>query len=187
MTAAGGAGRKRRRVGRSVPEREILERIARMGYTACKLKRARPSYYAIKDGSGAVVRVRIEVITIVPNPDGSGGILTCCAIQVATFVPKERRRPSGVQKRERGGPRAGKADAVVDFEPIRERYSEYEFGGGQALRVKVVAVRITKSGSFSEGGEPVYDVETKDIIKIGYRGKCNVCGRDLTAGHNDHG
>ena len=183
---ARGAGRKRRKGGLAVPEKEILARIASMGYETCRTKRTRPSYYAIKDGSGAVMRVWTAVGTVVPKSDGSKSNTIGIIVHTTAFVPKEHRRPRDHQNHEQGEPPIGKTEVGVDFEPISERFSEYELGSGEVLRIKAAAVRITRSGSFSPDGEPIYSVKTKEIVKSKDGCKCSNCGRILTTGKKDH-
>ncbi len=52
----------------------------------------------------------------------------------------------------------------VEFEPERELFNTYILEDGTKLRFKAVVSRITRLETYKEDGEPVYMVQSSNIV-----------------------
>ncbi len=52
----------------------------------------------------------------------------------------------------------------LDFEPLKESWNEYRCSDGSYVKIKLVVARITKLNKRSDSGEPVYVVNSSNVV-----------------------
>ena len=146
-----------------IPEEEIQNNLADMGYIMVKPKALYPSYYKLNDGT--IVRALININYLIPDPQSPQGFAINSTNAVSAFVPKEKRRPELYQPYIPAELLKDPIDDDVDFEVLRENFSVYELSNGMVLSVKTVVGQVTKTKYYNASGEPVYNINTNPIIK----------------------
>ena len=53
---------------------------------------------------------------------------------------------------------------LVDFETLREEYNSYKLSDGSIIRMKTVVTNIIRTEEFTPGGEPVYIVNSQNVL-----------------------
>ena len=53
---------------------------------------------------------------------------------------------------------------LVDFETIREEYNTYKLSDGATVRMKTVVTSIIRTQEFNPDGEPVYIVNSQNVL-----------------------
>lgn len=56
------------------------------------------------------------------------------------------------------------AGTLVDFETVREEYNTYKLSDGSTIRMKTVVTNIIRTEEFSPAGEPVYIVNSQNVL-----------------------
>ncbi|MFQ5663408.1 MAG: hypothetical protein ACE5HL_06225 [Terriglobia bacterium] len=54
----------------------------------------------------------------------------------------------------------------MEFQPTREDWSEYQVEDGFTVRIKLVVSSILKTGERDPQGNPVYIVQSTNIVKV---------------------
>lgn len=54
----------------------------------------------------------------------------------------------------------------LEFEPLRESWNEYRCSDGALVRVKLVVAKITKLDRRTATGEPVYLVNSSNVVGV---------------------
>jgi hypothetical protein len=53
---------------------------------------------------------------------------------------------------------------LVDFETVREEYNTYKLSDGSMIRMKTVVTSIIRTEEFTPSGEPVYIVNSQNVL-----------------------
>jgi len=53
---------------------------------------------------------------------------------------------------------------LVDFETVREEYNTYKLSDGATVRMKTVVTSIIRTQEFNPDGEPVYIVNSQNVL-----------------------
>ena len=53
---------------------------------------------------------------------------------------------------------------LVDFETVREEYNTYRLSDGSTIRMKTVVTNIIRTEEFTPSGEPVYIVNSQNVL-----------------------
>jgi hypothetical protein len=53
---------------------------------------------------------------------------------------------------------------LVDFETLREEYNSYKLSDGSIIRMKAVVTNIIRTEEFTPSGEPVYIVNSQNVL-----------------------
>jgi|SRR5262245_14162385 len=56
------------------------------------------------------------------------------------------------------------AGTPADFETLREQYNSYKLVDGSTIRMKTVFTNIIRTEEFTPGGEPVYIVNSQNVL-----------------------
>ncbi len=54
----------------------------------------------------------------------------------------------------------------LDFEPLKESWNEYRCADGSYVRIKLVVAKITKLDKKNPAGEPVYIVNSSNVLAV---------------------
>ena len=54
----------------------------------------------------------------------------------------------------------------VDFNVIKEDWNEYSLKDGTKLKIKLVLVKVKRSNKYDQFGEPLYMVQSQNIVKV---------------------
>ncbi len=54
----------------------------------------------------------------------------------------------------------------LDFEPLKESWNEYRCSDGSYVRIKLVVAKITRLNERTETGEPVYVVNSSNVLAV---------------------
>ncbi len=55
---------------------------------------------------------------------------------------------------------------LVDFETVREEYNSYKLSDGSIIRMKTVVTNIIRTEEFTPSGEPVYIVNSQNVLVV---------------------
>jgi len=54
----------------------------------------------------------------------------------------------------------------VDFEAVREEWSEYRLKDGATLKVKLIVLGILRTNQYDHLGKPVYIVSSQNVVRV---------------------
>jgi len=54
----------------------------------------------------------------------------------------------------------------VDFDTIKEEWNEYKLKDGTSMKIKIVLVKVVRGDNYDQFGDPVYMVNTQNIVKV---------------------
>jgi len=139
-------------------EREIDIKIKRLGYTPFKVKKEKPSFYKLEDGS--ILKVLSIVNAIILNEKKPNAISVDAQNVVSAFVPKKLHgepvtKPVSI-------PEASKKLDIEDleFDVIVEPFNEYRVAGKYTLKLKTILNQVNRSKLLNNIGQPIYLINT---------------------------
>lgn len=147
-----------------IPDEEIQSHIREMGYISATPRAIYPSYYKLNDGT--ILKALVTVNYLLPDPRQPDGFNVNTTNILSAYVSKEKRRPQQYRPFTQAEITSSIIDEDVEFEVLRENFSVYELSNGLVLSLKTVVGQVKKTNLVDFGGEPIYIVDTKPIIKI---------------------
>ena len=139
-------------------ERELDIKIKKLGYTPFKVKKERPSFYKLTDGT--ILKVITIVNAVILNKKKLNAISVDAQNVVSAFVPKKLTRepvttPVSV-------PEASKKIDIedLDFEIIVEPFNEYIVDGKYTMKLKTILNQVNRSKLLNNIGQPIYLINT---------------------------
>ncbi len=57
---------------------------------------------------------------------------------------------------------------IINFKAINEDWSEYQLENGTKIKVKIVVSKIVKSNEVNESGQPIYYIQSSNIVDATY-------------------
>jgi hypothetical protein len=130
-------------------------------YIDFEVKKEPWNLYKIEDGS--LIKFKLVLVRVMPNKSDPKKYLLNTANVIGVQSPRELR----------GAPAPPSANGTyddlekkdLDFEVIKENWSEYKLKDGNTLRIKSVIISIDKTKSFGDNGEPIYAVHNQILKK----------------------
>ncbi len=143
-------------------EAEILKDLH--GYSFVVSSKIEPSYYRIKK-DGTVIRCLTRLIAMSKTVNNTADAIS--VNEVAAFVPQQNKRPELFDpNNKKPMQKEDIADDDVDYELLREEFSNYEMSDGQTINIKTVVGQIVKFNRYTLNGDPIYNVTPTPIVRI---------------------
>jgi len=116
----------------------------------------------LKDGT----KLRVTtVLTAILKEDDRLGIGTQNLIAVAE-LPKELWGPPSDKKYPPEELEKNIVEEDMDFKVEKERWNVYELEDGTIVSIKPYVVMVSRTGYYSERGEPIYILNIQPIVKV---------------------
>ena len=140
---------------------DITQQIQEMGYLlATPVKTPIPSYYELGDFTILSVLLNINHVLIDKPESGVGSINHSMDIRV--FVPRRYKMDKPVQP----GQQPNIIEQDVKCTPLKEEFNEYTVGSDITISAKAVVGQVVKMDTYSNAGEPIYNVNAQPVIKV---------------------
>lgn len=142
----------------------IENEIKEMGYVLATPRNIEPSYYRLTDGT--ILKIIVTISHLIPDPRKPDGLAVNTNNIVSSFVPRENR----VTQESTPAPLVFTDNDIleddVDFEVLRENFSNYDLSNQLVISVKPVLGQVKKTRYLTAEGEPIYTITINPIIKI---------------------
>jgi len=139
-------------------EREFDIKIKRLGYTPFKIKKEKPSFYKLEDGT--ILKVITVVNAVIMNKKKLNVISVDAQNVVSAFVPKKLH--GALTTKPVSIPEASKKIDIedLDFEIISEPFNEYRVDGKYTMKLKTILNQVNRSKLLNNVGQPIYLINT---------------------------
>ena len=119
-----------------------------------------PSYYKLGDGTILSVLVNVNHV-LMDTPKSGGGIINH-STNIQAYVPHRYKTGEPTQ--------LDRSPAIVDQDvectPLREEFNDYVVDNNITISVKAVVGQVAKMDTYSNAGEPVYNINVQPVIKV---------------------
>lgn len=143
-------------------EDNILQEVHKNNYVTVKSSKINPSYYKLKDGTIISTSI-IPSYFLEETPTTLGGGTTNVT---NAYIPKKLREPSKFKKDEKVDFRTRIIERDLDFDTLKEDFSNFKLSNGVDVKIKAVATQVDKTDVFNPAGERIYLVNVQPIFKV---------------------
>lgn len=147
-------------------DREKFENaIKEAGFEPFKTTSENWGDYALNDGS--CLRMRMNVIKIARQIDDTGNIAFNIngSPAIGVISPKNLR---GTPSSRPPTPQELTATIVeedVELSVVEEKWSTYQLQDGTVISIKLIPIKVSRTGIFDPNGEPIYNVNHQLLMK----------------------
>lgn len=144
-------------------DRIIDEKIKRLGFTPFKVKKEKPSYYKLQDGT--ILKIYPILNGLILNAKKPNMVTVDIGNVVSAFVPKKLlgERPDKIYSLTEANKKMDIED--MDFNILAEPFNEYSVGKHN-LKLKTILNQVNRSKLRNNLGQPIYAVNTSISTKF---------------------